>query len=79
MAFAIPTDPTQPITGQAVMIVKNVSNTGNELILDLQGDPTSLDQMGRPTRYTWTVDPASGDLFTESTGQGTAEAGNSSA
>jgi hypothetical protein len=73
MAFAIPTDPSQPITGQAVMIVKNVANTGNELILDLLADPTSLDQRGQPTRFTWTVDPASGGLFTGATGQGTAQ------
>ena len=58
LAFAMPKDPAQPIFGQAVMTVKNVSNTGNQLILDLRGDPTSLDRAGRPTRFTWTQNPA---------------------
>ena len=71
LAFAMPKDPTQPIVGQAVMTVKNVSNTGNQLILDLQADPTSLDRAGRPTRFTWTQNPASGGIFTNGSGSGT--------
>jgi hypothetical protein len=73
LAFSIPKDPTQPITGQATMTVKNVSNTGNQLILDLQADPGSLDQAGRPTRFTWTQNPASGGIFTNGSGSGTAQ------
>ena len=71
LAFAIPTDRTQPIVGQAVMTVKNVSNTGNQLILDLQADPTSLDNAGRPTRFMWTQNAASGGIFTNGSGSGT--------
>jgi hypothetical protein len=73
LGFAIPKDPAQPIVGQAVMIVKNVSNTGNELILDLQGDPSSLDRAGRPTRFTWTQNASSGGIFTNGNGSGTLE------
>ena len=73
LAFAIPKDATQPITGQATLTVKNVSNTGNQLILDLQADPGSLDQAGRPTRFTWTQNPASGGIFTNGSGSGSAQ------
>lgn len=71
LAFAMPSDRAQPILGQAVMTVKNVSNTGNQLILDLQADPSSLDRAGRPTRFTWTQNAASGGIFTNGTGSGT--------
>jgi hypothetical protein len=73
LAFAIPRDPAQPIDGQANMTVKNVSNTGNELIVDLVADPTSLDRAGRPTRFTWTQNPSSGGIFTNGNGSGTLE------
>jgi len=31
----------------------------------------SLDALGRPTHFTWTVDPSSGGAFPNATGQGT--------
>ena len=46
------------------MIVKNVSNTGNELIVDLTAVPGAVDRHGRPTQFTWTQNPASGGIFT---------------
>jgi hypothetical protein len=70
LAFTVPKDPAQLIVGQAVMTVKNVSNTGNQLIVDLQGDPASVDRAGRPTRFTWTQNPSSGGIFTNGSGSG---------
>lgn len=64
-------DPSQPATGLASLIVKDVGNTGNELVLDLTGDPTSLDRRGRYTRFTWTVDGSSGGAFSGASGEGT--------
>ena len=73
MAVYTPVDPKGQTTGIAALIVKNVSNTGNLLVLDLQGDTQSLDRGGRPTRFTWTVDGSSGGTFSGATGQGTVE------
>ena len=72
MALFNPVDPTQPITGEAALIVKNVANTGNLLALTLHGDPQPGDH-GLPTRLTWTVDDNSGGNYTGATGQGTAQ------
>jgi len=60
-------------TGLAVLIVKNVTNSGNLLVLDLVGDTSTLDRAGRPTRFNWTVNGASGGTFSGATGQGTLE------
>jgi hypothetical protein len=73
MAVYTPVDPNGETTGIAALIVKNVTNSGNLLVLDLQGDTTSLDRAGRPTRFTWTVDGSSGGTFSDSTGEGTVE------
>jgi hypothetical protein len=70
-AYFTPIDPTQPVFGQAVMIVKNVANTGNELILDFTAVPGAVDRKGRPTQFTWTVDSASGGVFSQGAGSGT--------
>lgn len=64
-------DPSQPATGLASLIVKNVGNTGNQLNLDLVGDPSSIDRRGRYTRFSWTVDAGSGGTYSGATGQGT--------
>jgi hypothetical protein len=73
LAYFTPKDSSQPVIGQAVMIVKNVSNTGNELIVDLTAVPGAVDHHGRPTRFTWTQNPASGGIFTNGDGSGTAQ------
>lgn len=73
MAFYPPKDPADPTPGTAALIVKNVSNSGNLLVLDLQGDGQSFDRAGRPTRFTWTVDGSSGGTFSGATGQGTVQ------
>jgi hypothetical protein len=73
MGVYTPVDPNHETTGIAALIPKNVSNSGNILVFDLQGDTTSLDRMGRPTRFTWTVDSSSGGTFSGSTGEGTVE------
>src|SRR5262249_25710205 len=70
MAFFTYNDATRPATGLAALIVKNVGNTGNELDLDLIGDPSSVDRHGRVTRFTWTVE-GGGGTFSGATGQGT--------
>lgn len=66
-----PVDPTQPTTGTAALIDKNATNSGNILVLDLQGDTSSLDSAGRPTHFTWTVNGSSGGSFSDATGSGT--------
>ena len=73
MAAYTPVDPAGQTTGIAALIVKNVSNSGNLLVLDLQGDAASLDRAGRPTRFTWTVSGSSGGTFSGATGEGTVE------
>ena len=73
MAAYTPVDPAGQTTGIAALIVKNVSNSGNLLVLDLQGNTASLDSAGRPTRFTWTVDGSSGGTFSGATGGGTVE------
>jgi hypothetical protein len=64
-------DASKPASGLAALIVKDVGNTGNELDLDLVGDPSSLDRRGRYTRFNWTVADSSGGAYTGATGQGT--------
>ncbi len=59
-------------TATAALFVKNVSNSGNLLVLDLVGDPVSRDAAGRLTRFTWTVNDGSGGTFSGSQGAGTA-------
>ena len=71
LGYFTPADPTQPVFGQATMIVKNVSNTGNLLVVDFTAVPGAVDRHGRPTRFTWTVDPASGGAFSQGAGSGT--------
>ena len=71
LAYFTPADPAQPTYGQAVMIVKNVSNTGNVLVVDLTAVPGAVDRRGRPTTFTWTEDPGSGGAFAGGAGSGT--------
>lgn len=73
MAYFTPTDPAQPIAGQAVMVVKNVSNTGDELVVDLVAVPGAVDRHGRPTQFTWTMNPSSGGSFSGGDGSGTVQ------
>lgn len=69
MRITLPADPSAPVTGVIYMVSPNVATTGSTLILDLTGDPSS-NVNGLPTRYTWTVDPASGGIFTNAGGYG---------
>jgi hypothetical protein len=69
MAFFVPTDPTQPVTGVATLIPRNVSTTGSTLILDLTAAPGSGTN-ALPTHFTWTVDPSSGGLYSNAAGFG---------
>jgi hypothetical protein len=72
MQFFVPNDPTQPVTGVAALIPRNVSTTGSTLILDLtalpRGGSTAL-----PGHFTWTVDGSSGGLYTSAGGFGTGQ------
>jgi hypothetical protein len=70
MQFFTYTDPSLPPNGQINLSAKNVGNTGNMLLLDLTADPTSLSH-GLPSHFTWTVNGASGGVWTGATGQGT--------
>jgi hypothetical protein len=65
-----PVDPSQPVTGQAILFNKTNSSTGTALGMDLTGDRPS-DPMQPPTHFTWTVNGSSGGAYTGATGQGT--------
>lgn len=73
LALFMPKDPSAAVTGSAALIVKNVSNSGNLLALNLQGTTQQLDQFGRPTLLNWTVGDGSGGTFSDATGSGTLE------
>jgi hypothetical protein len=70
MQFFTYTDPSLPPNGQINLSAKNAGNTGNMLLLDLTADPTALAH-GLPTHFTWTVNGASGGVWTGATGEGT--------
>src|SRR4051812_31612364 len=70
VAVATPTDPTQGLTGSATLLDKNYAQTGNFLMLDLQGDPRPRPD-GRPARLSWTVANSSSGTFAGAEGQGT--------
>ncbi len=73
MVLYTPVDRGDAVAGNAALIVKNVTNSGNLLLLDLEGDTQSLDRAGRPTRLSWTVNGGSGGTFSGATGEGTVE------
>lgn len=54
---------TQPVQGIATMTDKNL-NTSGSLLVDLQGDRSSLDAGGRPTAVTYSGNPFFGVLGT---------------
>ncbi len=57
MAIVYPTDPSQPLVGEAVLQDKN-NNSAGILGLPLTGlTPQTYDQKGRPTEMTFTQDP----------------------
>ena len=67
----LPATPTGTITGTANLEDLNVTNSGNQLGLDLQGSAQDVDRFGRPTHLTWTTNGNSGGTFTGAIGQGT--------
>lgn len=70
MAIFMPKQPGAPITGVAAIMPKNIAETGSMLVLDLVGDPSSLDH-GLPTHFTWTADSNSGGIYLAGGSQGT--------
>jgi hypothetical protein len=70
MRLTAPTSPDAPVTGQIYMIPWSVATTGTSLVLDLKGVAGTAVN-GFPTSFTWTVDPSSGGLYSNSTGEGT--------
>ncbi|MDR3620058.1 MAG: hypothetical protein P4L85_11965 [Paludisphaera borealis] len=71
LAYYVPADASQPAVGMANMIVKNISDTGNQLGADFQAVPGAVDRAGRPNHFTWTVNSNSGGTFSGSEGSGT--------
>lgn len=71
LAYYVPSDPSQPAVGMANMMVKDISNTGNQLGADFQAVPGAVDRAGRPTQFTWTVNANSGGSFSGAQGSGT--------
>lgn len=68
------TDPSQPTVARVDLIAKNVTNSGNQLHMDLQAVPGAVDKAGRPTQFTWTVDDGnSGGTFNSAQGTGTVQ------
>ncbi|WP_165227510.1 hypothetical protein [Aquisphaera insulae] len=70
LGLSTPADPSQPIVGQAVIMVKNIGNTGNELVLDLTQVPGAVDRRGRPNKFTFTQNDGSGGSFSAGEAQG---------
>lgn len=68
-AIYMPKTPGDPITGVVSLLPKNVAETGSVAVLDLVGDPNSLDH-GLPTHFTWTSDPNSGGVYLNGGGFG---------
>jgi hypothetical protein len=66
MAIVTPTDPTQPLYGEAVLEDKN-TNSGGIIGLILTAVPGAVDSHGRPTEMTFKTDPNiySGVFFVE--------------
>jgi hypothetical protein len=57
MAIVFPTDPTAPLTGEAIMQDKNTNSQGI-LALPMTGlTPQTYDKQGRPTDFTFSTDP----------------------
>lgn len=73
MALFLPKNPSDGVTGSAALIVKNVSNSGNLLGVDIQTTTAQFDQKGRPTLLAWTVNGDSAGTFGMSTGSGTVQ------
>ena len=72
LAFYPPTDPNGLTTGQAALIGKSVSNTGDQLGVDLAGYAGPV-LPGRVITLGWTVNGASGGTFANATGSGTVQ------
>jgi hypothetical protein len=72
MAIVFPADPTQALFGEAYLQDKNTNSSG-QIGLTLQGTtPQTYDKLGRPTRMTFTDDPAiSSGIFVSNTASGT--------
>lgn len=67
-------DPTQPTVARVDLIAKNVTNSGNQLHMDLQAVPGAVDKAGRPTQFSWKVDDGnSGGTFNSAQGSGTVQ------
>ena len=67
----VPTDRTRPTSGDASSFDRNV-NSNSSYVFDLLGSTGDLDRAGRPTKFTFTVNPsASGGNFSNATGTGT--------
>lgn len=65
-------NPTGQVVGIASLRNRNVAATGTVLQLDLEADPSTLDQYGRPTQMKWVVDDnGSGGTYAGAAGQGT--------
>jgi hypothetical protein len=56
MAVGLPATAGGPIVGAAFVVDKNLS-AGNEIGLDMNFDPTSVNARGLPTRGAWATDP----------------------
>jgi len=71
LAYYAPTDPSQPAVGMANMMVKNISDTGDQLGADFQAVAGAVDKAGRPNKFTWTVNSSGGGTFDGADGSGT--------
>jgi hypothetical protein len=70
LGVATPTDPTAPLTGEAVMTDRNFQGAG---IIGLPLTATSVDSSGRPTQLSFVQDPnIYSGIFFVNTAQGTA-------
>jgi hypothetical protein len=58
-----PTDPSKPVIGAMNIMARNITFSGSNVILDLQG-PTGTEVNGLPTHLYWVNDLGSGATFT---------------
>jgi hypothetical protein len=74
MAIVYPSDPAQALFGEVYMQDKS-TNSGGEVAFQLQGGtPQAFDRAGRPTRFTFSTDPAiSAGTFFSDTASGTVQ------
>jgi hypothetical protein len=71
LGAVVPTDPSRPTSRAATSFDRN-TNSNSAFGVDLIGSTADLDRVGRPTKFTFTIDTnLSGGVFGQANGTGT--------